>query len=627
MSFSYAVFFMCVIVLMMVFIIRLIRTQNIMMIHKFYFASAISVIVWLFAILAVSYTPPDNVGRLMFWDCISTACAAVIPPCSLLFVISYIEGYEKKMPKRFFLVFAVPLLTIILVSTNQYHHLYYKVFSLENTTVRFGAYFWVHSIYTYSCVALAVTLMIAFALQTKNRLHILQAALFTIGSMVPSIMNILGVTHMIKANILVTPLSFAVTMVFHGIIIYRMHLLDIRPIAMQQLINLIGDCYLVTNENGLIVSYNKQFKEIFGSKFQPLDSMTIQDAARSPDIENKTAIMNLMTAIRSCADSNERVTYEQVIYGKKDGEAFQKYYMAEVTPLVMKSEVCGFLSILKDVTQIKVNMQRLQDNQVKMMEQERLAFLGQMVGGMAHNLKTPIMSISGSVVAVQKLTNEAEMSIGDPEVTDDDFREIYQEMDGWLERVREACAYMSEIITAVKGQASSMNVAVKSWFSLNDALKRVSLLLRHELLQGNCALVIKSDWDVGGILVNGDINSLVQVLNNLISNAIDARLPDGNHEINIDIDNKGGALQILVTDHGSGIPENVKKKLFQEMVTSKGAKGSGLGIFISNTLIHTNFDGAMWYKDNPAGGTIWGISIPAEAVKWSDKKVDANEEE
>ena len=72
------------------------------------------------------------------------------------------------------------------------------------------------------------------------------------------------------------------------------------------------------------------------------------------------------------------------------------------------------------------------------------------------------MSISGSVVAVQKLTNEAEMSIGDPEVTDNDFREIYQEMDSWLERVREACAYMSEIITAVKGQASSLNVAVKS---------------------------------------------------------------------------------------------------------------------------------------------------------------------
>ena len=100
-------------------------------------------------------------------------------------------------------------------------------------------------------------------------------------------------------------------------------------------------------------------------------------------------------------------------------------------------------------------MQRLQDSQNRMMEQERLASLGQMVGGLAHNLKTPIMSISGSASAMENLIEECKTSVGDPDVTADDYREIYAEMDTWISRLREACAYMSDIITAVKGQAKN----------------------------------------------------------------------------------------------------------------------------------------------------------------------------
>ncbi len=93
----------------------------------------------------------------------------------------------------------------------------------------------------------------------------------------------------------------------------------------------------------------------------------------------------------------------------------------------------------------------MQDSQARMMEQERLASLGQMVGGLAHNLKTPIMSISGSSVALENLVDECRLSIGDSEVTAADYQEIYAEMMDWLLKTREACNYMSDIITAGQG--------------------------------------------------------------------------------------------------------------------------------------------------------------------------------
>ena len=321
-----------------------------------------------------------------------------------------------------------------------------------------------------------------------------------------------------------------------------------------------------------------------------------------------------MTAIRSCQESHTKVTYEQAMMVPKNQEYMKCFYMIEVTPLIIKGNICGFLSILRNITQVKKNMQRLQDSQGKTLEQERLAFLGQMVGGLAHNLKTPIMSISGSVSAVENLVQECTISMNDPEVTDEDYREIYSEMDNWMSRIREACSYMSDIISAVKGQAGNMNVSTKEDFSLAETFKRVSLLLRHELLNHQCTLKIAGQLHGENVLIHGDINNLVQVINNLVSNAIDAQLPDGNHDIIVRLDKDDQFLKITITDFGSGISDTVRRKLFQEMVTSKGTMGTGLGVFISNTVIRAKFDGTMWFEDNPEGGTIWGISIPFDNV-------------
>ena len=61
-------------------------------------------------------------------------------------------------------------------------------------------------------------------------------------------------------------------------------------------------------------------------------------------------------------------------------------------------------------------------------------------------------------------------------------------------------------------------------------------------------------------------------------------------------------------------PVSYTHLLFKEMITSKGTMGTGLGLYISNTVVRGKFGGSMWVEDNPGGGAIFGMSIPLCAV-------------
>ena len=96
----------------------------------------------------------------------------------------------------------------------------------------------------------------------------------------------------------------------------------------------------------------------------------------------------------------------------------------------------GTLILLKDITQHIEDMHTIQDNQDRLVEKERLASLGQLIGGISHNLKTPIMSISGAAEGISDLIKEYDASIGDPEVTNEDHHEIANDMKNGLKNQR-----------------------------------------------------------------------------------------------------------------------------------------------------------------------------------------------
>ncbi len=256
----------------------------------------------------------------------------------------------------------------------------------------------------------------------------------------------------------------------------------------------------------------------------------------------------------------------------------------------------------------KAHIKEIEEQQAIMVERERLASLGQLIGGIAHNMRTPIMSISGAIEGLKGLVGEYRESIGDCTVTPEDHYEIAQEMTEWLNKMGPYCSYMSDILTAVKEQTVQHINEEYLEFNLDELIKRVELLMNNELKQ-NCS-ILKIDCHADrSTRIPGDISILVQVFNNLITNAIQSYDGMGN-EIVFEIQKKGKWIEFSVKDNGSGIPEVIKKKLFKEMVTTKGKKGTGLGLFISYSNIKARFRGNMWFESTKGIGTAFYVSIP-----------------
>ena len=133
--------------------------------------------------------------------------------------------------------------------------------------------------------------------------------------------------------------------------------------------------------------------------------------------------------------------------------------------------------------------------------------------------------------------------------------------------------------------------------------------MKHELKHSFINLNINMNVDEN-LTLNGDINSLVQVLNNLISNAIQAYDGAENKNIDLDFNMEGNNLVISVTDYGKGIPEDIQEKIFNEMVTTKGKNGTGLGLFMSHSNIRAHFNGNMRFESEVGRGTTFEIILP-----------------
>jgi signal transduction histidine kinase len=136
--------------------------------------------------------------------------------------------------------------------------------------------------------------------------------------------------------------------------------------------------------------------------------------------------------------------------------------------------------------------------------------------------------------------------------------------------------------------------------------------MKHELNKKLAVLKINNNT-LNQIRITGNINSLVQVINNLVSNAIEA-YDETNKEKIVELSSKYNDnthnIIISVKDYGPGLPQNVQEKLFKEMITTKGKNGTGLGLFMSYSNIQAHFNGDITFETAPNKGTTFNISIP-----------------
>lgn len=523
-------------------------------------------------------------------------------PVSLFYVSKVFSDTKIKFNFRYTLLLVVPMISLITLWTNNYHHLFYQTYSINLNDTVTGPYTTIHFIYTYTLFGISIINLLKYSIKNAGFFS-KQSILLVIGTLLPIVVNLLGTFGIIPMTVYVTPISFSIALLFFAFAIFKFKFLSVTPIAMQRVVDRMSDCFLVINEDNIITDFNNTFLTTFDLSSSEVRNQNILEFL------NKNKILSLNDNYVNKVLTNCKTSSETFLL-KKDFKITDKYFNVEASGIFSKNSFLGTLVLLKDVTQHILDMQTIEDNQSMLMEKERLASLGQMIGGIAHNLKTPIMSISGAAEGLLDLTKEYDISIGDPEVTNEDHHAIVKDMNEWIYKIKEYTEYMSDVITAVKGQAVNFSDESSTSFTISEAVKYVDVLMKHELKNALVDLDIHMLVDPS-ISIKGNINSFVQVLNNMISNAIQAYNGKQNQKIDFTIDRKGNDIQFSIQDYGSGIPDSVQDKLFKEMITTKGKNGTGLGLFMSYSNIRAHFNGNITFESKEGFGTKFIISIPA----------------
>ena len=522
-------------------------------------------------------------------------------PVSVYFTGKIFANTKIKFKRYNLLLLIVPAISLIGLWTNDFHHLFFKYYSTNMSEIITGPLHTVNAIYSYLLLFLGVWYLLKYSIKNASFFS-KQSMLILIGILIPIIANFLGTFKIIPMTIYITPITFALTVLFFSLAIFKFNFLGAAPIALQKIVDRISDSYIVLNDDGNITDFNQTFLKFFNIK----DSKELRGQNFETFLKENALYLNfkkIKNALPKVRNSDKTVSFD--LYIKK----IERHFHIEINSILSEGASLGTLILFKDITQHIEDMETIKNNQDILMERERLASLGQLIGGIAHNLKTPIMSISGAAEGLTDLVKEYDSSIDDPEVNSQDHHDIAKDMNEWIAKIKEYTEYMSDIITAVKGQAVTLSEAENVSFDIDELVKRVNILMKHELKNAIIYLNVHMKAPKS-TKIHGDINSLVQVINNMISNAIQAY--DGKPEQNIDLilEKQQNNLVISIKDYGSGLPQKVQDKLFKEMITTKGKNGTGLGLYMSYSTIKAHFNGDITFETEENKGTTFNIILP-----------------
>ncbi len=540
-----------------------------------------------------------NMDTLMYIDAISYISTCNLPV--ILFFISSIYENKETNLKKYWYLFIIPILSIIIIFTNPLHHLFCKSYAINVADVQLGPYFYVHMLYSYLLILVAFIKLIKTSISKAGFLSF-GTILIILGACAPIIPNLLASLQLISMDTYITPIPYLITAICFYISIFKLNSFDAVPIALKNIVDIMTDAFIVVEKDGTITYSNNAFN----TNLSKMIGIKLNDNFYNIINTNKKLKLSKLNNLIKKSEKNNTVETFDWSFNS------EKYFEISAQPVIStkgRKKVIGTLIIFKDTTQHMLDMQTIKNNQDMLLERERLASLGQLIGGIAHNLKTPIMSISGAAEGLTDLVKEYEASVGDPEVTVQDHHDIAKDMKDWIEKIHSYTEYMSDIITAVKGQAVIMSEEQAVSFTLDELVKRVNILMKHELKNALVELNVSMQVNEQTVL-KGNINSLVQVINNMISNAIQAYDGKPDNKIDLILKKENNNIIISVKDYGCGLPDEVQKKLFKEMITTKGKNGTGLGLFMSYSTIRAHFNGNMTFETEQGKGTTFNIILP-----------------
>lgn len=324
----------------------------------------------------------------------------------------------------------------------------------------------------------------------------------------------------------------------------------------------ISSGLMTINEKGLVSSFNAAAESITGKRLEEV-------------------YMRPAELIFPFLAKTNRNTRMEDWYKRPDGKVF--FLGFSMSPLKnAESEYEGTIVIFQDLTQFKEMEKALKSA-------DRLAAVGRFAAGLAHEIRNPLASISGSVEILGKSLKDSATD-KDRKLMDIVLREtdwLNGLITEFLSYARPAtpqktdfdlCGLAAEVIESMKQSAEIQNKEIS--FSFNGSSKT---------------------------FFSADRSQIRQVLWNLIKNAAEAAPEKGRVKVEIERQKDPERILLSITDNGSGIPENMKEDIISPFNTTK-PKGTGLGLPIVHNIVDSH-RGHLFFESSP-GETRFTVSFP-----------------
>ena len=334
--------------------------------------------------------------------------------------------------------------------------------------------------------------------------------------------------------------------------------MKIKDFNIAKLLESLPTGLILIDQNKMIIEANTEAKKLLGKKIASKD---IEDVCKSVEKDLFDGVLSGKHIERSLFESGDLLIGFSAapVYGNN-------------------GKVVGASIILRDITEIREMEEELR-------KKDRLAAIGEMVAGLAHEIRNPLASIKAGIES---------LSFGDSKNTNNyKFKSIVLHEITRLER----------IVNDMTLYAIDKNL-IKTKVNLKSLFGETLLMFSHEIAEKN--IQVKKNLK-GNLVCYVDRDKIVTVLNNLFLNAMESIGENGCIELSIRRGKKNMIIQ--VKDDGGGITEENIPKLFIPFFTTK-SKGTGLGLSIIHRIIQ-NHNGTI-KASNEGKGACFTITLPKE---------------
>ena len=281
-----------------------------------------------------------------------------------------------------------------------------------------------------------------------------------------------------------------------------------------------------------------------------------------------------------------------------DANAVSRHGSMLTTPIVEGDRVTGALGIVRDVSEEKLLVEQL-------VQQEKLAAIGQLVSGVAHELNNPLASVMAFSQLVLTTAN-------DDAGREDALRTIHAE-------AKRAAKIVSNLLTFARQHPPQRATTM-----VNQVITSVLEMRRYALAVHGIELEEQLDSSLP--VIWADPFQLQQVLLNLVGNAEQALASwGGEKRISVRTETRGGCIVITVHDSGPGIPAAEIDRVFNPFYTTKGVgKGTGLGLSVSDGIIREH--GGCIRVESTGQGASFVIELPIVVPPGTDPNIESRAE-